>query len=120
MTCEEYRKNILNQEGSKRKYKNIKTKVDGILFDSKKEANRYCELKLLLRANKIQSLCRQVKFLLVSKSNTERAMYYVADFVYTQDGQAIVEDVKGKRTQVYINKRKIFKQKYPDVVFRET
>lgn len=85
MSCEEYRKLVSKRERSKSKYNNHKVVLDGIKFDSQAEANRYCELKLLLRANKIQSLCRQVKFLLVSKSKTERAMYYLADFVYTEN-----------------------------------
>lgn len=120
MTTEEYRNLISNQERSKNKFNAKKTVVDGIVFDSEKEANRFCELKLLLRAGKIKSLVRQVKFELVSKSKTERAMYYKADFVYMENGKTVVEDVKGMRTQVYINKRKMFKQKYPNVEFRES
>lgn len=87
MSAEEYQKYVSKQEGSKKKskYNALKTTVDGILFDSQKEANRYCELKLLLRANKIQNLLRQVKFKLIPKSSTERAVNYIADFVYTEN-----------------------------------
>lgn len=120
MSAEEYKKMQSKRETSEKKYKNIKAKVDGILFDSQKEANRYCELKLLLRAGQIQNLLRQVKFKLISKSSTERAVNYIADFVYMQDGQTIVEDVKGIKTQTYIIKRKLMKERYPEVVFRET
>jgi hypothetical protein len=122
MSLKEYKKLISKQEGSERKskYNNIKTEIDGILFDSQKEADRYCELKLALRAGIITNLCRQVRFLLVPGSKKQRPMYYVADFVYTENGQTIVEDVKGMKTQVYINKKKLFISMYPDVVFRET
>lgn len=120
MTVTEYRELISKQEVSKSKYHNIKTEVDGILFDSKKEADRYCELKLLLRAGKISNLLRQVKFVLIPGYRKTRPMYYIADFVYEEAKQTIVEDVKGMRTAVYINKKKLFLSMYPDVVFRET
>jgi len=92
MTVAEYQEYLVKQKPGK--YNNIKTEIDGIKFDSTKEANRYCELKLLLRAGKITNLCRQVRFLLIPGSIKERPMYYVADFVYDEDGQTIVEDVK--------------------------
>lgn len=87
MSAEEYKKMISKRERTERnsKYNAKKTVVDSIEFDSKKEANRYCELKLALRAGIIQNLCRQVKFLLVPGSLAERAMYYIADFVYTEN-----------------------------------
>ena len=90
------------------KYKNIKTVTsDGIKHDSIKEANRWCELKWLERAGKIQNLQRQVKFLLIPKQEGERAVYYVADFTYTENGKKVVEDVKGCRTDVYKIKKKM-------------
>lgn len=90
------------------KYKNIKTVTsDGIRHDSIKEANRWCELKWLERAGKIQDLQRQVKFLLIPKQDGERAVYYVADFVYIENGQKVVEDAKGCRTDVYKLKKKM-------------
>jgi len=92
MTAAEYQLYLVKQKPGK--YSNIKTEIDGIKFDSTKEANRYCELKILLRAGKISNLCRQVKFILIPGSITERALYYIADYVYTEDGQTIVEDVK--------------------------
>ena len=100
-----------------KKYKNIKTKTfDGIEFDSKKEAIRWTELKLLERAGEITNLQRQVTYLLIPaqyetierysktgrrlKDDTkllERECSYIADFVYTdkRTGQTVVEDVKG-------------------------
>lgn len=95
---------------------NIKVTVDGIEFDSKKEAQRYCELKLLLRAGKITELELQKEFELIpaqyetfprygktgkrlqdGKRCIEKSCVYKADFAYKQDGQLIVEDVKGYR-----------------------
>lgn len=96
--------------------------VDGITFDSKKEAARWRELALLQRLGKISGLQRQVTFELIPKqkagNRTERACKYVADFVYYRDGEAlpVVEDVKGCRTgaayAVFVVKRKLFLQKY--------
>ena len=92
------------------KYKNIKTTTsDGIVHDSRKEAQRWCELKLLERAGKIKDLQRQVKYELIPKQDGERACYYVADFVYhnAETGKKVVEDTKGKKTKEYIIKRKL-------------
>ena len=101
------------------KYGNKKTIIDGITFDSKKEGNRYCELKLLERAGQITDLKLQVPFEICPSQQGERAIKYIADFTYTESGKKIVEDVKGKRTDVYIIKRKLFKQRHTDYEFRE-
>ena len=93
------------------KYRARKTEVDGIIFDSRKEADRYVELKILENAGYIKDLQMQVPYELVptQKGNlrTERAVKYVADFVYSEDGQTVVEDVKGMKTREYIIKRKL-------------
>ena len=89
------------------KYKNVKTTVDGIAFDSKKEAARYGELMLLAKAGAIQDPRLQVPFELIPKQAGERAVRYIADFVYTENGKMIVEDVKGVRTDVYKIKKKL-------------
>ncbi|MDO4649191.1 MAG: DUF1064 domain-containing protein [Eubacteriales bacterium] len=115
------------------KYHSKKTVIDGITFDSRKEARRYRELSLLERAGAISDLERQVKFVLipaqreVSKERytrgakkgefkpgklLERECSYVADFRYTENGQVIVEDTKGFRTPEYILKRKLMLYKY--------
>lgn len=107
----------MNYQGNK--YKNKITIIDNIKFQSKKEATRYSELKLLLKSKQIQNLLMQVKFELIPKQKDERAVKYIADFVYTENGQTIVEDVKGMKTKEYIIKRKLFKQNYPDTIFRE-
>lgn len=97
-----------------RKYKNKKVMIDGIKFDSKKEANRYQELKLMQRAGIITDLQRQVKYVLIPSQKgddgrvIERPCTYIADFVYIdENGKTIVEDTKGYRTSDYKIKRKL-------------
>lgn len=94
------------------KYKNKKTVVDGITFDSKKEANRYLELKKLKKAGAIDDLELQVKFVLIPKQEGERECSYIADFVYkvNKTGETVVEDVKSSpryKTDVYKIKKKL-------------
>jgi hypothetical protein len=98
------------------KYGNRKTVIDGIVFDSKAEARRYCELSLMQKAGEISDLRLQVPFGLIetqrrSDGKMERGVVYVADFTYRdRNGQLVVEDVKGKRTAEYIIKRKLMLQ----------
>lgn len=92
------------------KYYNKKTQtIDGMVFDSKKEASRWGQLKLMERAGLIKDIQTQVKFELIPKQEGERACSYVADFVYTDcnTGKKVVEDTKGYRTEVYRIKRKL-------------
>lgn len=94
------------------KYHSRKITRDGETFDSVKEYNRWCELKLLERAGKIHELKRQFKFVLIPAQYidgkcVERECSYYADFVYYQDGCLIVEDTKGFKTTEYIIKRKL-------------
>lgn len=89
------------------KYGARKVYVDGIKFDSQHEANRYCELKVLERGKAISNLKRQVKFELIPKQENERACNYIADFSYIENGQLVVEDAKGYKTEVYKLKRKL-------------
>ena len=95
------------------KYHNRKVTVDGIVFDSVKEASHYRQLKLLERAGKIHGLRTQVKYVLVPSQKAdnkviEREVAYYADFDYTDsNGVHIVEDTKGVRTKDYIIKRKL-------------
>ena len=107
------------------KYKNTKTVVDGIQFDSRKEARRWQELKLAEAAGAIGDLERQVKFELIPVQREpdtigpkggvkpgkvlERKVEYIADFVYTDlhTGEKVVEDTKGMMTPEYRIKRKL-------------
>ena len=94
------------------KYRNKRVVVDGISFDSKKEAARYKELRMLERAEIISGLQLQVPFELIPKQNGERACTYKADFVYEQNGKKVVEDTKGMKTDVYKIKRKLMLYRY--------
>ena len=97
------------QEG---KYKNRKTVVNGETLDSRREAFRYAELLLMEQAGAIKDLRRQVKYELIPKQEGERACFYVADFVYEEEGKTVVEDCKGFRTDVYKLKRKLMLYRY--------
>lgn len=94
------------------KYNNVKTMIDNIPFSSKKEAQRYATLRMLEKTGCISDLKCQVAFELIPKQQGERAVKYIADFVYKENGRVIVEDVKGKRTQVYILKRKLMLERH--------
>ena len=110
------------------KYHNTKTEVDGIVFDSKKEAKYYLYLKQLEKEGKITDLQRQVQYELVpavwrdeivhlkTKDKTvrrlvQRAINYVADFVYTDTatGATQVIDAKGFRLETYKLKKKMMR-----------
>ncbi len=94
------------------KYRNIKTIVNGITFDSKKEANRYSQLLLLEKAGEISYLELQKRFEL--KVNNIKICTYIADFQYHDLGSnnVIIEDVKGIKTPVYNLKKKLMKAIY--------
>lgn len=98
------------------KYRARKTTVDGITFDSRKEADRYLALKGMEEDGLIEDLRRQVRYELVPAFDVDgrhyRPVYYVADFVYMEDGREVVEDVKGMRTDVYKLKSKLFAKRY--------
>ena len=101
------------------KYLNKKTKVDGITFDSKKEANRYLILKQMEKEGKINSLKRQVPFPLIRKSKYGREIRYIADFTYYLDGWLVVEDVKSPYTRknpVYKLKKRLMAELYGIVI----
>ena len=99
------------------KYHNKKITVDGETFDSAKEYRRYCQLKLFQRAGVITDLSRQVKFVLIPSQYkngkcVERECSYYADFTYRENGEFIVEDVKGTKTKEYVIKRKLLLERY--------
>lgn len=119
------------------KYGNRKVTIDGIEFDSAKEGRRYSELKLLQRAGRIEQLELQKEFELIpaqyetfprygktgkrlkdGKRCIGKSCVYKADFAYIQDGQQIVEDVKGYRDPAsaayakFVIKRKLLLWRY--------
>ena len=98
------------------KYNNKKTLIDGFWFDSKKEANRYIELKMLQAAKLIRDLMMQQVFELspsvVIQGRKRPPLRYKADFTYFDDrkqGQFVVEDTKGFKTEGYKIKRHLMK-----------
>lgn len=96
------------------KYKNTKvTAFDGMVFDSKREYLRYCDLRMLERAGVISELSRQVYFVLapsvVIAGRKKPELRYIADFTYLEDGRRVVEDAKGALTDVYKIKRHLMK-----------
>jgi len=106
------------------KYRNHRIHTGCEVFDSKKEFRRWQELLLLQEQGIITDLRRQVKYVLIPAQREketisprgrmrpgkviERECAYVADFVYQQNGETVVEDTKGMRTDAYILKRKMF------------
>lgn len=103
----------------KPKYGAKKCEYGGITFDSQKERDRYIELLTLERQNKISNLQRQIPFILQDEFEFDgkkiRAIKYITDFVYTENGKIIVEDVKSEITRkdkVYQLKRKMFMYRY--------
>ena len=108
------------QSQRKSKYNNQKTMVDGIEFDSKKEADYYIHLKLLKKAGEIKDIGLQQRFVLQPGFKKNGVKYqpitYIADFVITNnDGTTEVVDVKGVETQVFKIKKKLFEYMYPDL-----
>ena len=117
-----------NARGRQNKYHNRKIERDGLVFDSAKEYRRWCDLQLLQASGMISNLRRQVEFPLLPVQREpdtvgpkggkkkgkviEKGVSYVADFVYDEDGQQVVEDTKGMRTREYILKRKMMLYTY--------
>lgn len=119
---------------SYRKYGNKKVYVDGVQFDSKREAQHWMELQLLERAGEISDLQRQVRFELIPTQREpdtvgkrggvvkgrviEKKVEYIADFVYTdaKTGECIVEDTKGCKDgagyAVFVIKRKLMLERH--------
>ena len=93
------------------KYSNKKTVIDGVTFDSKKEASRYLDLRLLEQFNKIKNLELQPKYSF--EMNGVKICTYRADFRYIdKDGNEIIEDVKGYKTSMYRLKKKLMRAFY--------
>ena len=111
------------QTATANKYRNKQIEFDGILFDSKKESDIYVELKASQERGEITSFERQKRYELIPSQYVEealpgkrgprrrcveRAISYVADFViYYPDGEVVVLDPKGWRTDVYRIKKKL-------------
>lgn len=117
MTAAEFRQAMSSAPAPKRanKYGAKKTEVDGIVFDSADEAQRYQALKWLERAKVIRGLGLQPVFALMGPVGKPVAGYR-ADFIYFENGRRVVEDVKSKATLTPVAKLKLklFLTQYPD------
>ena len=102
------------------KYHAKPTTIDGIRFDSKREAARYGELKLLHLAGVIHKLQVHPRYVLLEpftcKGVKYRGISYEGDFEYVENGQRVCEDVKGVKTQVFRIKEKLFVKRYGDEI----
>lgn len=112
----------------KNKYRAKKTPcLYGHTHDSKAEAERCNELHMMQKQGMIQNLEVQKKYKILDSQKydnmpNERSIVYNADFVYTENGLAVIEDTKGKKTKDYIIKRKFIKKLYctdGKTIFRE-
>ena len=104
------------QKPKRSKYNNRKTWVDGICFDSAKEAAYYQDLKLLHQAGEIRGFCRQPEFILVDGDAEHRAITYKADFIiFNNDGTYEVIDVKGYESGQWKRTEKMFGLRYPEL-----
>ena len=110
-----------------RKYHNTKTVADGIKFDSRLEAERYAQLKMMERAGVIRDLELQPEYELIPSfkkgGKTWRRTVYKADFRYIlcEDDSYIIEDVKGSTaviTDVFRLKQKLFEYRYPELTIK--
>jgi hypothetical protein len=112
------------------KYRNKKTVVDGITFDSIHESEVYRELKMLEKRGLIQSLELQRRFAIVPKIKGvkgSRTRYYVSDFTFQEVGKTgettwIIADAKSpitRKNPVYTLKKQLVQWQYPQYEFRE-
>jgi hypothetical protein len=96
------------------KYGAVKTVLNGIKFDSKREAARYWELLMMSKAGKIKNLSLQPVFVFPC------GIKYKADFQYEESGKPTVEDIKGFRTQQFNLRARMFRHHFPGIEFRIT
>ena len=93
--------------------------IDGIIFASKTEAERYGALRIAEKTGLIAGLQTQPAFAIIDATPRSRAHRYTADFRYTENGEVVVEEVKGCFTTDYKLRRDLFLLRYPDICFRE-
>ena len=116
LTAAEYREMMANSANPRRsKYRSKKTEIDGIIFDSQKEARRYQELKILRDAGEVLMFLTQVPIIMFgTKRSDGRPERYRVDFmVLWADGRITWEDVKGHITREFWRKKKIIEDLYP-------
>lgn len=124
VSAKQFREMVGTKKEKTNKYNAQKIESDGIEFDSKFEAQKWQELKMLERIGVIKDLQRQVRFILQdsyinNKGEKVRPISYIADFCYfdTKKKQNIVMDTKGLETEVFRIKKKLFENRYRDYLF---
>ena len=120
VSIDEYRELLKTQANTRG---NERTTIDGYTFDSRAEASRYSELVLMEKAGVISNLRVHPTYELQAAfkdgaGGKHRAISYEGDFGYIEDGRAVVEDVKGHRTAVFLLKEKMFRYTHPYIDFR--
>lgn len=107
------------------KYKNRKTRMYDVVFDSAAEAERYLALKDMQERGEITSLVLQPEYVILpsfsSRGEHIRSVKYRADFGYIEGDRQVVEDVKGGKatqTPLFCLKAKLFRYRYPDIELR--
>jgi hypothetical protein len=106
----------VDEKPKKSKYNSHHVWLDGIYFDSQKEADFYSNLKLSMSAGIITGFCLQPKFVLVEGNEKERAITYSADFIiFYKDGTCRVVDTKGYEPAHWERTYKMFRLKYPNL-----
>lgn len=110
------REHRIEGERKRPKYNNCRFKDSEGVWDSKKERERWTQLRLLQSAGKIQELQKKIAFELIPASFKDhkrlRPIQYVADFVYIEGGIRIVEDVKGVKNKFYLLKKRLMWEKF--------
>lgn len=113
------RQSVLAQLGEteqpkKNKYNARKVWLDGIAFDSQKEADYYSELKLLAKAGAIDGFTYHGNIVVIAGSKSEqRGSVYETDFIVFKDGQYEIVETKGYWTDTAKLKQKALREKYP-------
>lgn len=123
MTVEEYRE---IRKRSRNKHNARAVRIDGLRFDSQREAARYGELRLLESAGEIRDLVIHPRYVLQERFKDAhsgkwiRQVTYTPDFAYVENGRKVVEDVKGPSTMTdaFSVRRRWFQKQNPDVEFR--
>lgn len=121
MSIDEFRRQY--GKPKKSKYNAKKTYVDGIKFDSRREAAYYGELKIRAKAGEITDLKLQPSFVLQKgfrdkTGKKHQPIKYIADFSFIENRELVVVDVKGLETPVFKIKRKLFLAQYSDIELR--
>ena len=104
------------------KYGNRRVKADGYSFDSQAEHRRFIDLQTVEQGGLITALTVHPRYKVLDsytyQGKRKQGIVYEGDFSYVEDGQLVVEDVKGRETEGFKLKRKLFEARYPEIDLR--